>query len=138
MGIYYQQYLDCGREFSDFYVNTPRVSSYRNATPRVINLRWNPAELDASKAVVEFFNYYSILPYQQARTFTTRGSFGLYPRTSPNMVVSLAGSIAVPPYATNFRIRLDSQGTLVTNNVPINNNDVYYYEAGQIHRLYSF
>jgi len=136
MGIFYQQYLDCGRKFSDFYENTPRVSSARNETPRVINLRWS-ADLDPSRAVVEFFNYWSILPAQQARTFTTRGSFGLYPVSSPDMVIPVQSVMAVPGYATSFRIRLDKDGPLVSNQVPINNNDVYYYENGLVYRLYS-
>lgn len=136
MGIFYQQYLDCGREFSDFYDNTPRVSSARNHSPRVINFRWS-SELDPSRAVIEFFNYWSILPFQQSRTFTTRGSFGVYPVSTPDMIVPLQSTVAVPGYATNFRIRLDKDGPLVTNQVPINNNDVYYYENGLVYRLYS-
>lgn len=137
MGIYYQQYNDCSIQNSDHYTNTPAVSAMRNATPRIINLRWSN-ELDPSRAVVEFFNYWSILPAQQARTFTTRGSFGLYPVSSPEMVVPLSAQVAVPGYATNFRIRLDRNGPLVTNKVPINNNDVYVYESGMIYRLYDF
>lgn len=137
MGIFYQQYLDCGRKFSDFYVNTPRVSDARNSAPRVINLRWS-SELDPSQAVVEFFNYYSILPYQQSRTFTTRGSFGVYPVSSPDMSVPVSETVLVPHGATRFRIRLHKGGPLVTNFAPINNNDVYFYEAGQIYRLYTF
>jgi hypothetical protein len=137
MGIFYQQYLDCGRQFSDFYDNTPHVSQARNAAPRIINLRWS-GELDPSRAVVEFFNYWSILPAQQARTFTTRGSFGLYPVSSPNMVIPLTAQVLVPGYATSFRIRLDKNGPLVTNQVPINNNDLYMYESGRIHRVYNF
>lgn len=135
MGIYYQKNINCSTMFSDWYENTPHVSQARNAMPRIINLRWS-GELDASKAVVEFFNYWSILPAQQARTFTTRGSFGLYPVSSPNMIVPLAAQIAVPSYATSFRIRLDRDGPLVTNQVPINNNNMYYYESGMISQLY--
>lgn len=136
MGIFYQQYLDCGREFSDFYVNTPNVSQVRNSTPRVINLRWS--NLDPNVAVVEFFNYNSIVPYQQARTFTTRGSFGLYPVTAPNLSVPIAETVAVPQGAARFRIRLDRNGPLVTNYVPIHNNDMYFVESGQIYRVYNF
>ena len=68
------QSIDCGRQFSDWYSNTPRVSTIRNHTPRFINLRWG-TDLDPSKAVVEFFNYSSILPHQQARTFTNTWFF---------------------------------------------------------------
>ena len=131
------QYQDCGKLFSDFYVNTPRVSSTRNHTPDFINLRWGN-DLDPNVAVVEFFNYYSILPVQQARTFTTRGSFGIYPVTSPDMQVPIASTIAVPPFAQRFRIRLNRNGPLVTNFVPVRNNAIYYYEAGQIFELYNF
>lgn len=137
MGIFYQQYTDCGRKFSDWYSNTPHVSQYLNSMPRVINLRWS-SELDPSRAVVEFFNYWSTLPAQQARTFTTRGSFGLYPVTSPDMIVPLSAQVIVPGFATNFRIRLDKDGPMVTNRVPINNNDLYFYESGQVYRVYDF
>lgn len=135
MGIMYQTYEDCGRLFSDFYVNTPRVSEMRNHTPAFINLRWG-RDLDPSQAVVEFYNYYSILPHQQARTFTTRGSFGIYPVTSPDMQVPLAGTIAVPPLAQRFRIRLNKNGPLVTNFMPVKNNNMYYYEAGRLYQFY--
>ena len=81
MGLFYQQYLDCGRELSDFYTNTPRVSTVRNNTPQVIYLRWDSSVIDNTVADVEFFNYDSILPTQTARTFTTRGSFGIYPKS---------------------------------------------------------
>jgi hypothetical protein len=130
-------YTDCGQLFSDFYENTPRVSTTRNHTPDFINLRWGN-DLDPNMAVVEFFNYSSILPVQQARTFTTRGSFGIYPVTTPDMQVPIAGTIAVPPFAQRFRIRLNRNGPLVTNFVPVRNNAIYYYEAGQIFELYNF
>jgi hypothetical protein len=133
--MFYQKYLDCGREMSDFYVNTPRVSDIRNHTPAFINLRWGN-DLDPNQAVVEFYNYYSILPTQQARTFTTRGSFGIYPVTTPDMQVPIAPTIAVPPFAQRFRIRLSRNGPLVTNFLPVKNNNVYYYEAGKIYELY--
>ena len=55
---YYNKYFDCGRQFSDFYVNTPRVSTTRNHTPSYIHLRWGN-DLDPSQAVVEFYNYYA-------------------------------------------------------------------------------
>ena len=134
---FYQKYLDCGREFSDFYVNTPRVSTTRNHTPSFINLRWGN-DLDPSRAVVEFYNYYSILPTQQARTFTTRGSFGIYPQTSPDLQTPIASTVAVPPFAQRFRIRLDGNGPLVTNFVPVRNNGMYYYEAGRLFEFYDF
>ena len=134
---FYSKYIDCGREFSDFYVNTPRVSEMRNNTPQFINLRWGE-DLDPSQAVVEFYNYYSLLPNQQARTFTTRGSFGIYPQTTPDMQVPLASTIAVPPYAQRFRIRLSRNGPLVTNFVPVRNNAMYYYESGRLFEFYSF
>lgn len=134
---FYRQYLDCGREFSDFYVNTPRVSEVRNNTNSVINLRWCN-NLNPDDAVVEFYNYYSILPTQQARTFTTRGSFGLYPQTSPDLQVPLRNTIIVPPYAQRFRIRLHRGGKLVTNFVPVRNNAIYYYEDGRIFEFYDF
>lgn len=134
---FYQKFFDCGRELSDFYVNTPRVSTTRNHTPSFINLRWG-ADLDPNVAVVEFFNYYSILPTQQARTITTRGSFGIYPNTTPDMSVPIAGTIAVPPYAQRFRIRLNRNGPLVTNFMPVKNNNMYYYEGGMIYEFYSF
>lgn len=135
--MFYQKHLDCGRAYSDWYSNTPQVSQFLNESSRVINLRWS-GELDPSKAVVEFFNYWSILPAQAARTFTTRGSFGLYPVSSPDMVVPINAQVAVPGFATSFRIRLERDGPLVTNQVPINNNDMYFYESGQIYRLYNF
>lgn len=132
---FYQQYTDCGRQFSDFYVNTPRVSDERNAKSSFINLRWGP-DLDPSQAVVEFYNYYSIVPLQQARTFTTRGSFGLYPVTAPDMHLPIAPVMAVPPYAQRFRIRLNKNGPLVTNFVPVKNGGMYYFEAGRIFEFY--
>ena len=134
---FYNKYLDCGREFSDFYVNTPRVSQTRNNTPDFIHLRWGN-ELNPNEAVVEFYNYYSMLPHQQARTFTTRGSFGIYPQTTPDMQVPIAGTIAVPPFAQRFRIRLSKNGPLVTNFVPVKNNNMYFYEGGRIYQLYDF
>lgn len=134
---FYHKYLDCGRLMSDFYVNTPRVSTTRNHTPSFINLRWGK-DLDPSKAIVEFYNYYSILPSQQARTITTRGSFGIYPQTTPDLQVPIASTIAVPPYAQRFRIRLSKNGPLVTNFVPVRNGGMYYYEAGQIFEFYNF
>jgi len=137
MGIFYQQFLDCGREFSDFYVNTPRVSATRNNEPRVIYLRWDDS-IDATNAQIEFFNYSSILPYQQSRTVTTRGTFGVYPRSSPDMVVPMSATVRVPPYAQYFRIRLNNQGSLVTNMYPVNNNNMYYVENGQVFQLYNF
>ena len=132
---FYQQYSDCGRQFSDFYVNTPRVNEERNATRSFINLRWG-SDLDANQAVVEFYNYYSIVPVQQARTFTTRGSFGIYPVTAPDLQVPLAGTIAVPPFAQRFRIRLNGAGPLVTNFVPVKNGAMYYVEQGRIYEFY--
>jgi hypothetical protein len=135
--MYYQKYQDCGRDFSDFYVNTPRVEQVKNGTPSVIHLRWDP-NIDMSRAMVEFYNYYSILPHQQARTFTTRGSFGIYPMTSPDMQKPVAGTVIVPPFAQRFRIRLDGLGPLVTEFVPVNNNGMYYYEAGRLFQLYNF
>lgn len=134
---FYDKYIDCGRLFSDFYVNTPRVSTTRNHTPSFINLRWGD-DLDPSQAVVEFYNYNSILPHQQARTFTTRGSFGIYPVTTPDMQVPIDGIIAVPPFAQKFRIRLNQYGPLVTNFVPVRNNGLYYYEGGRIYEFYDF
>lgn len=134
---FYQKYLDCGREFSDFYENTPRVSAMRNNTPAFINLRWGN-DIDPNRAVVEFYNYYSILPHQQARTFTTRGSFGIYPRTSPDLQVPLAATVAVPPHAQRFRIRLDHDSPLVTEFVPVKNNGMYYYEGGKLFEFYDF
>lgn len=129
---FYQKYLDCGRELSDFYVNTPRVSSERNNTPSYVHLRWGP-DFDSSSAIVEFHNYYSILPHQHARTFTTRGTFGIYPRTTPDMQVPLASTIAVPPFAQRFRFRI---GNLVTNFVPVRNNAMYFYENGRLLEFY--
>lgn len=131
------QFYDCGRLFSDFYENTPRVSLTRNHTPDFINLRWGN-DLDPSVAEVQFFNYSSILPHQQARTFTTRGSFGIYPATTPDMQVPIAGTIAVPPFAQRFRVRLNKNGPLVTNFVPVRNNAMYYYEAGKLFEFYNF
>jgi len=133
---FYQKYLDCGQLFSDFYVNTPRVSQIRNHTPSFINLRWGQ-DLDPS-AVVEFYNYYSILPNQQAMTITSRGSFGIYPQTTPDLQVPIASTIAVPPYAQRFRIRLGRNNPLVTNFVPVKNNGMYYIEAGRIFEFYDF
>jgi hypothetical protein len=135
--MFYQKRIDCSVNHADWYSNTPAVSQFLNSSPRIINLRWS-GELDPSKAVVEFFNYWSILPSQPARTFTTRGSYGLYPVSTPDMVVPINAQVIVPGYATSFRIRLDRNGPLVTNQVPINNNDMYIYESGQIYRLYSF
>lgn len=132
---FYQQYLDCGKELSDFYENTPRVSNIRNNTPHVIFLRWDE-NIDKNQAYVEFFNYSSILPYQQARTFTTRGSYGIYPRTSPDLNQPLSDTVVVPPYAQYFRVRLNNM--YVTNRVPVRNNDMYYIENGQIYQLYNF
>lgn len=134
---FYNKTLDCGRLFSDFYDNTPHVSRMRNNTPKFINLRWSN-ELNPNTAVVEFYNYYSILPTQQARTFTTRGSFGIYPITSPDMQIPLSHTIPVPTNAQRFRIRLNKNGPLVTNFVPVRNNGMYYYEGGQIYEFYSF
>jgi len=132
---FYQKYLDCGREFSDFYVNTPRVSSERNNTPSFIHLRWGE-NLDPSETIVEFHNYYSTLPHQHARTFTTRGTFGIYPRTTPDMQYPIASTMAVPPYAQRFRIRFKKDSHLVTNFVPVKNNAMYYYENGRIFEFY--
>jgi hypothetical protein len=134
---FYQKYFDCGRLMSDFYVNTPRVSTTRNHTPSFINLRWGP-DINPDNAVVEFYNYYSILPSQQARTFTTRGSFGIYPVTSPDLQVPLSTTVAVPPFAQRFRIRLNGSGPLVTNFVPVKNNNMYFIESGRIYQLYDF
>ena len=108
MGIFYQEYIDCGKEFSDSYSNTPHVSNVRNNTPRFVHLAWNQ-NLDPSNTMVEFFNYAAILPFQQSRTFTTRGSFGLYPRTSPDMTVPLQSTVVVPNYAQRFRLRIVSR-----------------------------
>ena len=55
------------------------------------------ADLGTLAVLKNIYNYYSILPHQQARTFTTRGSFGIYPVTTPDMQVPIAGTIAVPP-----------------------------------------
>lgn len=134
---FYQKHLDCGREFADFYENTPRVSNIRNNTPSYINLRWGN-DLDPSRAVVEFYNYYSILPTQQARTITTRGSLWVYPITSPDLQVPIASTIAVPPNAQRFRIRLDGNGPLVSNFCPVQNNALYYYEDGRVYQVYDF
>jgi hypothetical protein len=134
---FYQKYLDCGRQFSDFYVNTPRVSTVRGHTPSYINLRWGP-DINPENAIVEFYNYYSILPHQQARTFTTRGSFGIYPITTPDLQVPLQSTIPVPPFAQRFRIRLNRNGPFVTNFVPIRNNAMYFYESGRIYEIYDF
>lgn len=132
---FYQQYLDCGREFSDYYDNTPRVSYMRNSSPHIIYLRWDDS-IDTTHAMVEFFNYSSILPFQTARTFTTRGSFGIYPRTSPDLSQPLSESLLVPPYAQYMRIRFNE--TYVSNMVPVHNNNMYYVENGQIYQLYNF
>jgi len=128
------QHLDCGREMSDFYENTPYVSQVRNATPMVINLRWDNT-IDPSTAVVEFYNYYSMLPNQQARTFTTRGTFGIYPQTSPDMQSPLAAQVVVPHLAARFRIRF---GPYVTNFVPVEHNAMYFYKNGRINQFYDF
>ena len=135
--MFYQSHLDCARLMSDFYDNTPRVSAARNHAPRFINLRWGN-DLDPSKAVVEFFNYNSIVPYQQATTITSRDSYGLYSRTSPALTVPISATIAAPPGAQYFRIRIDRNGPLVTNNATIHNNGMYYYEQGMIFETYSF
>ena len=109
----------------------------RNQTPYYIHLRWGP-EINPNDALVEFYNYYSILPYQEARTFTTRGSFGIYPMTTPDLQVPLESTIAVPPFAQRFRIRLSRNGPLTTNFVPVRNNGMYFYEAGQLFEFYNF
>jgi hypothetical protein len=134
---FYTKSIDCGKLMADSYTNSPHVSDVRNHTPSYINLRWGN-DISPQTAVVEFYNYYSILPMQQARTFTTRGSYGLYPVTSPDMQLPLAATIAVPPFAQRFRIRLQGSGPLVTNFVPVRNNAMYYVEAGRIFEVYDF
>jgi len=134
---FYNKHIDCGRLYSDFYDNTPHVSEVRNHTPTFIQLRWGD-DLDPSCAVVEFHNYYSILPVQQARTFTTRGSFGIYPQTSPEMQLPISKIVAVPHGAVRFRIRLHRDGPLVSNFVPVRGNATYYYEAGKLFEFYAF
>ena len=130
--MFSSQILDCAREQSDSYTNTAEVSEYRNKSPRIINFRWDCSVSDGS--FVEFFNYYSIVPLQAARTFTTRGSFGVYPVTTPEMCVPIARSVQVPHGAVRFRVRLNDY--YVTNYVPIRNNETYYVEDGHIHSLY--
>lgn len=133
---FYNKYIDCAKLFSDFYENTPHVSAERNGRPAVIHLRWD-SSLDPSTAVVEFYNYYSILPHQHAKTITDRSTFGIYPATSPDLSVPLSSTIVVPPFAQRFRIRIDKQKPFVTKFVPVSNNDIYYYEGGNLYQLYS-
>lgn len=133
----YNQYLDCSRIESDWYSNTPRVAQTRNNSARFINLRWGN-DLDPSKAVVEFFNFYSILPFQEAKTITSRDTYGMYPRTDPSLSVPLSPTIACPSGSQYFRIRIDRNGPLVTNNAVIHSNGMYYYEQGMIYETYAF
>ena len=134
---FYQKTQDCGQLFSDFYENTPRVSDVRNATPVFINLRWGN-DINLNNALVEFYNYSSIVPLNTAYNYTSRGSFGIYPVTTPDLQVPLAPTIAVPPFAQRFRIRLDRNNPLVTNFAPVQNNGLYMYEAGRLYQLYDF
>jgi len=132
---FYQKYLDCGRDFSDFYVNTPRVSEERNNSPVYIHIRWG-ADLDPNDAIVEFHNYYSTVPHQHAKTITSRSTFGIYPRTTPDLQLKIQNTMAVPIHSQRFRIRFQKNGNLVTNFVPIRNNAMYYYENGHIFEYY--
>jgi len=133
--VFYHRYLDCGREHADYYVNTPHVSASRANNMRLINFRWGP-DVDPSKAVIEFANHSSILPYQAYRTTTTRGSLGVYAKTTPDMIVPLSHTVSVPPSAQNFRVRFDMTGPYVTNSVVIHANDTYHVENDRIYSLY--
>ena len=136
--MFYQgNYQDCARLMADFYDNTPHTSAARNHAPRFINLRWGN-DLNPNTAIVEFFNYYGQQPYQQATTLTSRDSFGLYVANTPSMNVPLSSTIACPQNSQFFRIRLDKNGPLVSNNIPIHNNGMYYYEQGMIYETYAF
>lgn len=129
--------IDCGRLMADFYVNDPHTEQVRNNTSSVIFLRWGNA-FNPNDAIVEFYNYYSILPYQQAATITSRSSFGIYGRTAPSAEIPASGTIIVPPFAKQFRIRLNKNGPLVTNYAPVQNNGMYFIENGYIYQIYDF
>ena len=134
---FYQQHIDCGREQNDSYTNTPHASYIRNHAPTFIHFRWGK-DLDARNAVIEFYNYYSILPLQHAKTITSRSTFGVFPATSPDLQLPISATVSVPPFAQRFRIRLNRGGPMVTNFVPVRPNAIYYYEGGRLFEMYGF
>jgi len=128
-----RKFLNCQMEQNDYYENTVEPP-FCGCQDRVINLRWSPT-IDPSTVTVEFFNYYSeMMLYQPARTITSRGSHGVYARTSPDMIAPLSPAILTPNGSQRFRLRF---GDYVSNYMPIHANETYYFENGKIFQLYN-
>jgi hypothetical protein len=134
MGIFYQQYIDCGKEQSDYYVNTPSYSAAKNAAPKLLFFRWAP-NFNPAGATVEFANYYSMLPQNQYRTTTTRGSLGTYSKYSPGYSVPLSSTVVVPGGAVNFRVRFDQRYDAVSRPIQVHSNDTLFIQDNQVFQL---
>lgn len=132
---YYQRYIDCAKEHSDWYVNTPAVSKIRAETPRFLTFRWlNNGRGQQSPYVVEFFNFQSMMRSEiEQRTITTRGSLATQSKFAGSLPI--APLIAVPCGAMYFRVRFDE--TKVSRLIEIHNNDAFYVENGEVFELYN-
>lgn len=137
MGIFYQQFVDCAKDHSDFYVNTPGVSVLRSAVPYTLFFEWADG-VDPRNVVIEFSRYDSMLPYQEYRTPTTRGSLGTHTKFFSGSGTPLAHSVQIPHGAQNFRIRFNKNYPFVSRTMKaIPNNKIFIDGNGQLYQLYA-
>lgn len=137
MGIFYQKYVDCSKEHSDFYVNTPGISVMRNSSPYTMQFEWAEG-IDPSNVIIEFSRYDSMIPYQEYRTITTRGSLGTYTKYFSGSGTSLAHTVEIPHGAQNFRLRFNKDYPFVSRTMKaIPNNKIFIDKNGQLYQLYA-
>lgn len=134
MPIFYQKYIDCAKEHSDYYVNTPIVSILKTALPQSIFFEWADG-IDPKRTFVEFSRYDSIRPYQEYRTLTTRGSLGTQTKYYNGELSGLGHQIQVPCDARNFRIRF-GESTVSKNIKVVPNNKYFIDNDGRVYQLY--
>ena len=128
--MFSQQYIDCSRNHSDYYVNTPAFNRELERIPRFVQFRYTDVSL--RNAVVEFYNYHALAPQLEYRTTTTRGS--LYTQSKKSTEAPLAATVAVPSGATYFRVRI-APG-VVTRQLDVFNNAMFFLEGnGNIYQL---
>ena len=131
---YYQRYIDCAKEHSDWYVNTPAVSKLRSETPRFLTFRWTTIRDMPAPYVIEFFNFQSMMRSEiEQRTITSRGSDATQSKFAG--FVPIAPVVAVPCGAMYFRVRFDD--TKVSRLIEVHNNDAFFVEAGEVFELYN-
>lgn len=129
--MYYNKYINCHREHSDHYTNTPGVSLVRNGTPRLLFLIAD-SYIEPEKASVEFYNYESIMPYGISKSITAREPDAFIQQHDPEMDVPFSDVVQVPHGAIKFRVKTPYGHT---NFAPIHNREKYLVTHEHLYQL---